>query len=137
LPCNASEIGYWQEMVGNGTGAKAEEQAPTQKRNNGPAGNGKNRGSSTYFVAAYLPRKVAWNRLNQTTTATTAHANPVQRSGKSNNSGKVKGEVVGSVHGNLFLYGQELASLTFRLAPCPRLRMVAGASLSLSLSASV
>jgi len=45
-------------------------------------------------------------------------------------SSEKKGEVGGSVHGNLFLYDQELA-------PCPQLRMVAGASLSLSLSASL
>ena len=71
------------------------------------------------------------NRLGPTTaTATTAHAGPTHRNDAGTDSGGLEGEVVGSFHGNLFLYVQELA-------PCPRLRMVAGASLSLSLSASV
>ena len=76
-----------------------------------------------------LPALRGQKRLGQTTTATT-RSRPVHGHDAGILSGKWQGLVVGSFHGNLFLYVQELA-------PCPRLRMVAGASLSLSLSASV
>jgi len=77
-------------------------------------------------------------QLRRTTTTTRhshAHANQRRANGAARlmpgiGSCRKNEGMVGSVHGNLFLYGQELA-------PCPHLRMVAGASLSLSLSASV
>lgn len=82
------------------------------------------------FALPTYPRTNTWGRLSQTTTATTAHSGHPQGSGPGNGSGRLQGVVVGSFHGYLFLYVQELA-------PCPQLRVVAGASLSLSLSASV
>ena len=75
------------------------------------------------------PRKTIRDRLSQATTATTAHACPAHDSGEGSYSSNRKGEFVGSVHGNLFLYGQDLAP--FHVVG------VAGGSSSLSLRASV
>ena len=83
------------------------------------------------------PRKTTRDGLSQATTATTAQAGHSHTCDRGVKSGGSEEGIVGGFHGNLFLYNQEVASLTFGWHRARGCGLVAGASLSLSLSASV
>jgi hypothetical protein len=68
-------------------------------------------------LSGAYPRSAFNRRTRLTTTATTAHASPTHESHAGRFSGKKSGRGVEGFHGNLFLYVQELASLSCGWAP--------------------